>query len=1235
MRRWGGEGLELGLDLCTSLCVAIFVAVLSFAVAADAASATDVVTSPREAAYPPAASLEEIAPYSEEPSGRRPRAVCPPSTDRRASCMAAVVPVRGGKPALGPALEGSGINGGFSPADLHSAYGLPSVGGADQTVAITIAYDNPKAEADLATYRSYYGLPPCTSANGCFKKVNQDGEEGSYPEANAEWALESSLDLDMVSATCPQCDILLVEADTNFLDDLGVAVETAVGMGATVVSNSWATEEFDGESAGNHYFDHPGIPILFASGDWGYGVEYPAASPDVVAVGGTSLSKSGSSRGWKETAWSGAGSGCSAYEEKPEWQKDEGCAGRTVADVAAVADPSTPVSVYDTFEQPGWTLLGGTSVATPILAGVEALSSASVRAMGPAAFDRAGNGGETFDVTEGENGTCGAWSETGFGATYLCQADVGYDGPTGWGAPDGPLSLPVAITEAAKRVSDHEVVLRGAVDPGGLETEYRFEYGKTTSYGESVPVPDADLGDGSGYVEVNQAVSGLEGEVPYHYRIVAMNSAGTFPGRDRITGTSLPTVTTGPADEVAVSHAVLHAEVDPEGLDTTYYFEYGPSASYGFKAPTRAGEAGSGTEALSVSGAISGLTGGKVYHYRVVAKNVAGVVYGDDATFVTPPSKWAAEDLPQPPNSGNGHYAFGVSCPGPEECVAVGQNWSLDVHTGVTLAEYWDGASWSAMDTPNPPGLDEGWAHDWYASLNGVSCVSLTACVTVGVYRDPDEVEKPLVEVWDGSAWTMGALPWPEGAKAARLSDVSCASATECVAIGRSQSAAGTVRALVMRWDGTGWDVETTPSPEGATDSWLLGVSCSSASSCTGVGAYETGAGGTATLALHWNGSNWAIQSTPNPGPRSDAQLYDVSCPAATACMAVGYYRIGPTIVALAASWDGSEWTVRLPLTPEGEGVFSDVSCATPSSCTAVGQYYREAEDADHGSRPLIERWDGTGWSLLETASFSWPPGWWHEEPLAAVSCPQPETCTAVGTRLAAPAGGLSAPVAFAEHENKHELEPPLQPPLASFSIDDEEPLAGQSVSFDASASSDPDGMIESYEWDFGDENLGTGIGPSHAYSEAGEYTVTLTVTDDAGATAQVSHQVDVVEPPVQVPLLGEKGSGVEPLKPPPLAPAFGINHIHVGRKGRVVLDLRAWAAGRFSADAELSSGRHYGAGAVTAEGQGLFRLKIVPRLGVLRAFADRSRFRLELAVTFQPALGGSITKRRAFVIRP
>ena len=239
---------------------------------------------------------------------------------------------------------------GYGPADIQSAYQLAGATSGGRTVAIVDAYHDPKAEADLAAYRSHFGLPACTKANGCFKQVNQNGAAAPLPSTDYGWALEISLDLDMVSATCPDCKILLVEANSATDTDLYQAVDTAAATpGVIAISNSYGGGETAAQTTSSDpHFNHPGVAITASSGDSGYGASYPAASKYVTAVGGTSLTTASNARGWTETAWSGAGSGCSAYDAKPTWQTDTGCARRTIADVSAVADPNTGVAVYDT-----------------------------------------------------------------------------------------------------------------------------------------------------------------------------------------------------------------------------------------------------------------------------------------------------------------------------------------------------------------------------------------------------------------------------------------------------------------------------------------------------------------------------------------------------------------------------------------------------------------------------------------------------------------------------------------------------------------------------------------------------------------------------------------------------------------------------------------------------------------------------------------------------------------------
>jgi subtilase family serine protease len=360
------------------------------------------------------------------------RAVCADPGNGEARCHAMIR-----VDASGNAVSSMTTVSGLTPANLQSAYKVPA-GSGHPLVAIVDAMDDPTAESDLAVYRKQFGLPACTTANGCFKKVNQSGKASPLPKADSGWAGEISLDLDMVSAACPSCYILLVEATSATMANLGTAVNTAVKLGAVAVSNSYGGGESSSDSSyDSKYFNHSGVLITVSSGDSGYGVQYPASSPYVTAVGGTSLTKSSASRGWAEKAWSGAGSGCSAYTSKPSYQKDAGCKKRTVTDVSAVADPNTGVAVYDTYSGAGgWNVYGGTSASSPLVAAIYAITGKAGSALGWAYAHTSA----FYDVTSGNNGSCGTGS-----TKYLCTAVSGYDGPTGLGTPNG-----TAMKSAAK-----------------------------------------------------------------------------------------------------------------------------------------------------------------------------------------------------------------------------------------------------------------------------------------------------------------------------------------------------------------------------------------------------------------------------------------------------------------------------------------------------------------------------------------------------------------------------------------------------------------------------------------------------------------------------------------------------------------------------------------------------------------------------------------------------------------
>jgi subtilase family serine protease len=358
------------------------------------------------------------------------KAACGAATAGHKTCFAlrrtdVTEPVGVKTAGVSPAATPSGIN----PGNLQSAYKLPSsTGGSGQTVAIVDAFNDPNAAADLAVYRSQYGLPACTVASGCFRQVNQNGATSPLPTNDSGWAGEISLDVDMVSAVCPNCKIILVEANSASDADLYAAEDRAVTLGAKFVSNSWGGSEYSGQTTDDAHFNHPGVAITVSSGDNGNGAEYPATSRYVTAVGGTHLTTSSNSRGWTESAWSGAGSGCSAYDAKPSWQTvTTNCSRRAEADVSAVADPATGVAVYQTYGASGWVVYGGTSVASPIVASVYALAGTPAAGSYPVSLAYS-HTSSLFDVTSGSNGSCGS---------PICTAGTGWDGPTGLGTPNG------------------------------------------------------------------------------------------------------------------------------------------------------------------------------------------------------------------------------------------------------------------------------------------------------------------------------------------------------------------------------------------------------------------------------------------------------------------------------------------------------------------------------------------------------------------------------------------------------------------------------------------------------------------------------------------------------------------------------------------------------------------------------------------------------------------------------
>ncbi len=909
-------------------CLMVLVAALLVCVSPQAASAESGLSAGLGTSTELGASAEPGA-ISSTPSTTQRYTPCPSSADMVAECNLVIDPVpiattSGYELPDGSPLLGSGEKGGLDPENLQSAYKLPTTGGSSETVALVDAYGDSTAESDLNEYRAKYKVyykgteTACTKANkggnGCFKKVNVKGEEANYPGAGpAIWGAETALDIEMVSAACPECHILLVEASGEYPAETAAAVEEAAKLNATEISNSYGYSE-DDESAcpsGKGCKEYlsaykQSVPVMASAGDGGYDNKnrgysaplWPAVSPNVISVGGTELKKvekpKEGERGWEEVVWPDTGSGCSLYESEPTWQEaktfPKACgADRTDNDVASVAEE---VSIYTTPYEGGWGNVGGTSASSPFIAGVEAHATSATKKLGADAFYNKPR--MLFHISEGSNGSCGAeGSET----YYLCHATKeGYNGPTGWGTPDGVFTSTIApsvTTGSATGVTETEAMLRGTINPNGTETKYYFEYGTSTSYGSKTT--EASAGSGESNVEVSKTIIGLAKSTTYDYRIVATNTSGE---------------TSKGSNQVFMTHPYWSLQATPNPGKEVSRFLDGMSCS-------------SRTACTAVG------------YYRNEEKHLATLAERWNGT------SWSVQTTPNPSGATSSGLYGGVACASSTACMAVGES-----NKG-PLAESWNGTEWKLESMPSP----EAEAIEVYPE--GVSCWSSKGCLAVGHYDNikPGK-ERPLAEAWNGTEWKLQPAVIPVGASVADFSSVSCFSSTECTAVGAYDLEGVGYQTLAERWNGTEWKIQSTPNPKGASISLLRGgVSCSSATACTATGVYyvESGESYTAlTLAEAWNGTEWKIEPTTNPEGAKNSQFHELSCSSSTACMAVGQYENSSKMqLAFSEAWNGTEWKLQSTPNPEGakENYLLGVWCSSLTSCEATGYYISSSGD--------------------------------------------------------------------------------------------------------------------------------------------------------------------------------------------------------------------------------------------------------------------------------------------------
>ncbi len=1060
-----------------------------------------------------------------------------------------------------------------TPAYLEQAYDLSYLshtGGGADTVAIVDAYDDPTAEADLAVYRSTYGLPACTSQSGCFKKVNENGATSPLPAADESWDVEISLDLDAVSAVCPHCHILLVEAASPYDSDLDAAVQTAAGMGANQISASW-TFTAGGIPSGSYTF--PGIATVAATGDEGYvgpgEDDYPAAFPGVTAAGGTTLTPASSAgaRGFSEGAWSDAGSGCDVNFEQPSYQPNAGCAGRAYADLSADANPSTGLNVYD---NGSWGLVGGTSLSTPLIAAYYAITGVPAATPQWAYTDSS----QLNDVVTGSTGNCAA------GISYICDAGVGYDGPTGvgsisgaaaTGAPGigGPSIGSGSGNTYTRSAGSHGATIAGGIYQNGLNTTWWIQYGTTSAYGSQTAA--ADLGAGSAPVAVTGYLSGLAPATTYHYRLVAENSLGTTYGYDYTFTTAA-----APATAPTASFSASPSAPFPGGSVT-----FDASGSTGGSGPAITDYQWNFGDGTPVEDAGAGTAVQHTYESRGVYTVTLTVTNGaaSDSTTQT-------VTVDDPPTAA---FTPSASVAAPGAPVSFDASASGPGDPGGTITDY----SWNFGDgTPVDDAGGSADASHAFASP-GVYTVALTTTDDLGVSATSTQqvtvdapvaafTTSPATVVAPGTAVSFDATGStdPRGT----ITDYSwnfgdgtpVDDAGTSTSIQRAYASRGTYTVTLTVTNNYGQTNTSTHTlivddPPTAAFTPSATVAAPGATVNFNASASTPGASGGTINDYSWNfGDGTPVDDTSGTAAASHAY----ATPGTYTVTLTTTDDLGATDTAtqqITVDMPTAAFTSSATVSAPGATVSFDASGSTDPEGTITDYSWNlgNGHTVDTGSTPSLQfRFWHRGArtvTLTVTNNYGQTNASTHtlivDDPPTAAFTPSasvaaPGATVSFNASASAPGAsggtitdyswnfGDGTPVddtttnAAASHAyaspgiytvaltttddlgvtDTATQQITVDAPAAAFTITPGTPAPGSSASFDASGSTDPEGTITDYSWNFGDgtspQDAGDSAAVQHTFASRGTYTVTLTVTNNSGQTTTTTHTVTVDDPP-------------------------------------------------------------------------------------------------------------------------